>query len=245
MDLAVQSGKDQRSECRKDRFVKAFTAAAVLLFFTGIAMMKVIGDRYRDSRDSLILDAVSGLGARSPGDPSSVPSSAAHVTPGSGAASASPEGIPVYIVGAVASPGIYRIDGPVYLFELIERAGGLTADADSTNVNLAFQVSGNVMIRIPFLHDAVSGPGGGYSPELIVTEWTPTAESADPVACRVNINTAGISGLTTLPGVGEATAKAIIDFRTGHGPFAEISDIMKVPGIKESKFSRIKDLITV
>lgn len=61
----------------------------------------------------------------------------------------------------------------------------------------------------------------------------------------VNLNTADVAALMTLPGIGESRAKAIISYREQHGAFAQIEDIMKISGIKQAAFSKIKDKITV
>jgi competence protein ComEA len=70
-------------------------------------------------------------------------------------------------------------------------------------------------------------------------------ESAGVKSSKVNINTANVSELDTLPGIGEATAADIIQYREKHGPFKRIEDIMKVTGIKENKYNKIKDVITI
>jgi competence protein ComEA len=69
-------------------------------------------------------------------------------------------------------------------------------------------------------------------------------EAGSPPQALVDINRAGRAELMTLSGVGEATADAIISFREEHGPFAKIEDIMRVPGIKEGRFAKLKDRIT-
>jgi competence protein ComEA len=62
---------------------------------------------------------------------------------------------------------------------------------------------------------------------------------------KVNINTATKEQLVTLPGIGESKADSIIAYRTEHGSFSSIEEIMEIPGIKEAVFSKIKELITV
>ncbi len=140
--------------------------------------------------------------------------------------------IPVYLVGAVARPGIYRVPRGSYLFE---QAGGLTEDAAAEAINLALSIEQNNLIRIPTLDEVRQDPAS--------TQLTASAESQENR--RININTAGLTELDQLPGIGPATAKAIVDYRDRNGPFASREDLMKVPGIKRSRYEALSDLITV
>ena len=74
----------------------------------------------------------------------------------------------------------------------------------------------------------------------------PTSDSAGGSAdSRINLNTADVSQLTTLTGVGESKALAIIAYREENGPFTSVEDIMNVPGIKEGTYEKIKDKIAI
>ncbi len=149
------------------------------------------------------------------------------------------EEIPVYLVGAVNKPGVYIIRRGTYLYELIELAGGLTADAAHDSVNLAMQIKENQMIRIPDASelDQAGGPGIGMVGG--------SANAGGSASGRININQASQAELESLPGIGPATAAAILADRDKNGPFHEIEDIMRVPGIKESRFVLMEALITV
>ncbi|MHB1452540.1 MAG: ComEA family DNA-binding protein [Saccharofermentanales bacterium] len=237
-NIAEKLNKDKSEEEKKNFIVKTFSVIAIVLFFTGIAFLKVIGDRYSESRKSIVMNVYSGNTDRNGSQLSGV--SAA----GNTLSAASSSKIPVYIIGAVKSPGIYEIDGPTYFYRILELAGGFTAEADRNSVNLAFLVSENMMIKVPTRIETSAGISGGYSSELIVTGWVSTDSNSKDQISKVNINTADAAALTTLPGIGESTAKAIIDYRTKNGPYKTTKDVMKVSGIKENRYNQIKDFIT-
>ena len=137
------------------------------------------------------------------------------------------EEIYVYVCGCVNSPGVVCISSGSRIYEVIELAGGFSGDADINAVNQAEFVTDGQKVYIPAIGESVnSGENTGSSG-------------------LVNINTAGISELTTLPGIGESRAQAIIDYRDGNGPFSDIREIMNISGIKQSAFDKIKAYITV
>ena len=86
----------------------------------------------------------------------------------------------------------------------------------------------------------LSTPSTKYS----TTASQSTSSSATQTGGKININTADIFALMTLPGIGETYAQRIIDYRTANGPFQDISDIKNVEGIGEKRYEGIKDLIT-
>lgn len=238
-NIAEKLNIDKVEEEKKNFIVKTFSVIAIVLFFTGIAFFKVIGDRYVESKNSIILDVISGKSDKN------ISQASVNAAGSNSFSATSTPKIPVYIIGAVKSPGIYEIEGPVYLYRILEMAGGFTENADRESVNLAFLVSENIMIKVPTRRETSSGISGGYSAEMIVTGWISTDPGVKDQISKININTAEAAGLSTLPGIGESTAKAIIDYRTKNGPFKTTKDIMKVSGIKESRYNQIKDLITV
>ena len=143
------------------------------------------------------------------------------------------------ICGAVQEPGVYKLEEGARIFQLIGQAGGLREDADLTSVNQAEKVTDGMKVRIYTKEEAAS------LPQQI---WESTAESEQqtaPVSAKININSADIAQLTQLTGIGEARAADIIAYRTEHGRFLTIEEIMNVSGIKESTFQKIKDQIVV
>lgn len=147
------------------------------------------------------------------------------------------EEIPVYLTGAVKNPGIYYLDAGCILADLVAMAGGITSDAATDVVNLAMPLEAHQMVRIPKQAEV---DDGSYL-EIV----TPDLEKTGEGQAVVNINTATLEELTTLPGIGEMTARAILSYREEHGLFKTVEDIMHVAGIKEARFAQIKDLIKV
>jgi len=139
------------------------------------------------------------------------------------------EYISVHIIGAVNAPGLVSVPKNCLLADVITAAGGFTKDADLEAPNLAYIISQNVKIRIPEKNSS--------DKQWLITETT----SSD----LININTASIEQLTTLPGIGTSTAEKIIKYRSDNGNFKTIEDIKNVSGIKDGVFEKIKEKIFV
>ena len=171
------------------------------------------------------------------------------------------EEIQVYIVGCVKKPGLVTIKKGDLINDAIAAAGGATGEADLDNVNLAYRLNENTMIRVKSKKDEraeiknvtksvpVSNKQteAGDGVELIVNSGGAVLNDnkGESTGGKVNLNGAAVEQLDSLPGIGVETAKDIIAFREKSGPFKRPEDIMKVPGIKGSKYNKIKDLITV
>lgn len=140
----------------------------------------------------------------------------------------------VYVCGSVNNPGVYEAAGDARIYMLVEMAGGLTDDAADRLVNMAEPVSDGQTVYIPSKEQAEDG----FTPELNTRQNTGTGG-------RVNINLATKEQLMTLKGIGEARAEDIIGYRNANGKFNAIEDIMKVSGIKEAAYNKIKDDICV
>ena len=157
--------------------------------------------------------------------------------------------VSIYICGEVRNPGIYEAPKGVLLNEIIEDAGGLTEEASVNNINFVYQIECNMSIYIPSEEEIAKGFSGG---DIIrqdgVYVWGATSggssDSGGSTSQMVNINTASVEELMTLPGIGEVTAKAIADYRKT-SPFTKIEDIKNVSGIGDTKYNRIKDYICV
>lgn len=156
--------------------------------------------------------------------------------------------ISVYICGEVRNPGIYDAPKGVMLNDIIEDAGGLTENASVNNINLVYQIMGNMSIYIPSEEEIKHGfTGGDIIRQDGVYVWGNTSGGSSDsggTTLMVNINTATLDELKSLPGIGEVTAQAIIDYRNTT-PFTAIEDIKNVTGIGDSKYNRIKDYICV
>lgn len=141
--------------------------------------------------------------------------------------------IVVHITGAVPRPGVYALPQGARVQDGISAAGGFLAEAEKTNINLAQSLDDGEKLDIPFIE--------GASPVLA----TPLPEVETVTTELININTASIAELDTLPGIGPTTAQKIIDYRDQNGPFLSIEDIINVSGIGPASYERMKDLITV
>lgn len=140
------------------------------------------------------------------------------------------EKIKIYadISGCVEKPGVYEVEEGTRIFQLIERAGGLTKDADIEGLNRAEIVSDGQKIIIY---------AKGESQE---SENTGVSSSG-----KININTADASQLQTISGVGPVTAEKIIEYRKANGKFSSIEDIKNVSGIGDKTFEKIRENITI
>lgn len=141
----------------------------------------------------------------------------------------------VHVDGAVENPGVYVIRGVIpRVGQAVARAGGLTEDADTTTINLAAPLTDGQKIYVPHEGESVSEK----IPGMVGASPSPSSE-------LININTATAEELQSLPGVGEVTAAAIIEERERGGPFLSPEDIMRVSGIGEKRFERMRDYIGV
>ncbi len=150
-----------------------------------------------------------------------------------------PAPVRVYVSGAVATPGVYTLPPHSLVHDAIQAAGGASAEANLERINLALEVRDQQQIHVPR-----KGESAPAQPTLLSLPSS-AAASAVPGARRVNINTATLAELETLPRIGPSIAQRIIDYRTRNGPFKQIEDIKNVSGIGEAMFSAIKDLIAV
>lgn len=142
----------------------------------------------------------------------------------------------VQVMGAVPRPGVYEFPEGSRVRDAIDAAGGLLTDADVAAMNLAAPLEDGQQLDILF----ASGAGGSTPPPATpVTQVTPGAEDL------ININTATLAQLDSLPGIGPTTAQKIIDYIAANGPFARIEDIMNVSGIGPATFDKLKILISV
>ena len=161
----------------------------------------------------------------------------------------------VYVCGAVMTPDVYELSKDDHLVDAIRAAGGFTEEAATDYLNLARKVSDGERIYVPTLEEAEAlNLQDAAALDDALGETTPmqTGDGAIQEEINggkstglININTADKSSLVTLPGIGDAKAEKIIVYRENNGPFTQISDIMKVDGIKTGAYDKIKDLICV
>lgn len=160
----------------------------------------------------------------------------------------------VHICGAVSAPGVYELPAGSRIIDAVEAGGGFLPEAEEACCNLAEEIVDGcqiyIMTKTESCADGQTEKKAGIqtSPDsdMQTTDRNVRSNSAPALENGlVNLNTADIAALMTLPGIGESRAKAIISYREQHGAFAQIEDIMKISGIKQAAFSKIKDKITV
>jgi competence protein ComEA len=143
----------------------------------------------------------------------------------------------IYVCGAVKDPGVYVLPEGSRVYEAIRMAGGMTPEANEAFVNQARVLVDGEQITV-FTKEETQG----LDPDTFEYD----IPAADQVSQgKININKASAEELTSLSGIGEAKALAIIEYRETNGAFRETSDIMKVSGIGEALYNKIKDDIDV
>lgn len=166
----------------------------------------------------------------------------------------------VHVCGAVKAPGVYELPAGSRVYEAVQAAGGFAEDADQHYVNQAQTLTDGAKLVIPTVEEAAvandcvtaddkepdpgtaAGERNGAALQIGIVGERETQEKKD---AKININTASIKELCAIPGVGETRAAAIISYRESHGGFTKPEDIMKVSGIKEGMYEKIKDSISV
>lgn len=130
--------------------------------------------------------------------------------------------VTVYVTGAVASPGVYILPAGSRVEAAVRAAGGFLEEAETEQVNLALPLEDGQQVDVPGI-----------------------LRSDHVRSSRVNINTATVSELDSLPGIGPTTAQAIVDYRLLYGLFSSLQEIQNVAGVGPATFERIKDYITL
>jgi competence protein ComEA len=154
----------------------------------------------------------------------------------------SSEKVTVYVCGAVEKSGVYELSQGDRLADAIEMAGGFSDDADKEYLNLAAFVEDGLKVRVPTVEEAAQAKD---EVQDLSSQSITGGQNQDKSSGKVNINTADAAQLVTIPGIGESRAADIIAYRTEHGNFKSVEEIMNVTGIKQKMFDRIKNCITV
>ena len=154
----------------------------------------------------------------------------------------------VYVSGAVVKPGVYTLQEGDRLEDAVDAAGGPTSGADLSAVNLALRVADERYYYIPKLGElpppAASPPISTEGSEF--SDGLPAGDSSAGLpGGLIDLNTALLSTLITLPGIGDVRAQSIIDYREQNGPFKSVSEVTQVPGIGKTTYGNFQDLVTV
>lgn len=155
------------------------------------------------------------------------------------------ENIIVHVSGAVNKEGIVELKNNSRMIDAIDKAGGLRDEADIRNINLAYIIEDGMKIHIPSKEEKESTIIAEGNTDSEIVKQSNVIKSDNNKKSKININTATKTDLETLPGIGESTALKIIEYRKEKGKFKLIEDIKQVNGIGDSKFNKIKELITV
>lgn len=170
----------------------------------------------------------------------------------------------VYVLGAVAKPGVYPLPRNSIVADALQTAGGALPLADLGGLNLAQVLQDGDRVEVPEIPPTptTAPPTVTLAPTVTVGPGTPSPTPAPtdtpappptaasraasiPSGAKININTATLAELDRLPRIGPATAQRIIDYRTANGPFKKIEDITRVKGIGPATLEQIKDQIVV
>ena len=157
--------------------------------------------------------------------------------PSSAPTSVPPE-IVVHVAGAVVAPGVWHMAPGSRVVDAVAAAGGLAADAMTDGINLAARSHDGDRVYVPRLADVAAPVPAGVTP-------TTGASPGDTTTGPVLLNSASAVELELLPGVGPATAQAIVSYRDENGPFLTVDDLTDVPGIGPAKLEALRDLVTV
>lgn len=151
--------------------------------------------------------------------------------------------VTIYISGEVKNPGVVELKYDARLADGVDLCGGLTEDANLNGINLAMKIKDEGHYIIPKVGeetaDTVTNDNEYRNENNILNE----AESNNDN--KININTADLSELDSLPGFGQVTAQKIIEYRQEHTKFNSIEELMNIKGIGEKKFNNVKDYIYV
>jgi competence protein ComEA len=139
----------------------------------------------------------------------------------------------VDVVGAVRRPGLYRLEQGARIADAVTRAGGATGKADLAQVNLAAPIADGEQIVVPKRGAPGAAPAGSAG--------SPGAGGAP--SAPVQLSTATLEQLDTLPGIGPVTAQKILDYRTKHGAFSSVDELDAVPGIGPARLEQLRDLV--
>lgn len=134
----------------------------------------------------------------------------------------------VDVAGAVRRPGLHELAPGTRIADAVAAAGGATAKADITAVNLAAPIADGEQIVVPARGSGAAGASSGAAP-------SPTAP--------LDLNSASLEQLDALPGIGPTTAQKILDYRQAHGSFHSLADLDAVPGIGQGRIEQLKGLV--
>lgn len=149
----------------------------------------------------------------------------------------------VYVSGAVRRPGVYLLNPGDRLEDALEAAGGGTSEADFDAINLAIRVQDEAHYRVPSIGEPPDAESNTVAEPVDLPD--PSGDSRQPSTVLIDLNTAPVELLESLPGIGPVRAKAIVADREQNGRFLTIEQITRVPGIGAATYKDIRDLVVI
>jgi competence protein ComEA len=171
--------------------------------------------------------------AARPASAAAVLSTPAATTGSSSSVASAPSTVVVQVAGKVHHPGVLTLPAGSRVADAIDKAGGLLPGADTGTLNLARRLTDGEQIRVA-IPGAPAPPPGAAAP----------GSTSDP-ASPLDLNSATVEQLQTLPGLGPVFAQRIIDYRTQHGGFHTVDELRQIPGIGPHRFAELKPLVRV
>jgi competence protein ComEA len=168
--------------------------------------------------------------------PIALPADAAPAADGAAAAGDRAGAMVVDVAGEVRRPGVYRMPAGARVDDAVRRAGGARRRADLSQINLAAKLEDGKQVLVPARVPAAPAAPAGAS-----TAGTAAAAPGVPL----NLNTATLEQLDTLPGVGPATAQKILDYREQHSGFSSVEELGQVPGIGDIRLASLREAVRV
>ena len=144
--------------------------------------------------------------------------------------------IKVHIDGGVQTPGIIELEKGSRIADAIDKVGGITSNASIKNVNLAYVLQDGEKIHIP----SVEEENSNLEQIQVISSANTSSENG-----KININKATLAELQKISGIGESTAKKIIEYRNINGKFKKIEELKQITGIGDKKYDIIKEEVTV
>ncbi|GAB2026494.1 helix-hairpin-helix domain-containing protein [Lactovum odontotermitis] len=151
--------------------------------------------------------------------------------------------IVVDVKGAVRKPSIYTVEADLRVNDIIQMAGGFTDNAEQKSINLAAKISDAQVIYVPTTDEKAAPAAAAASTTAASPSDSTSANEGN--SAKVNINTADLTQLQTLSGVGQKKAQDIIDYRTQNGPFKSADELGNVSGFGPKSLEKLKESITV